>query len=394
MINKELELTINQQNILGKLAGNLGISTVTENTSIKKIADSFEAELRNYSDATEDAIRNGFLSTMDEELFEDFAASHGIYRKKYGSIRLRPIEKIVEITVDETTLFTKNLSNFSPFLKGDVIYADSALSVKVLSDVVFENTSSVVFPHVEVSLRDAESFTIPADISYTVRPQQDELGVHTPQYKVKFNNTIGLAMAEEDVTDFRLRVYEATYLANNSANSLVAAITKDVPYIQHLEVDDISKGRAIQVIYPYTQELIESGIDPLVGTVVVPMVETSLMTKTIHSNLAQVKEPKCLPIIARFKYKNMPAPTQSMLDNVATDFNSTNFSRKTITAKEIKDQLILSLYRYDLEHKDIDLIFISPDVDEETYTLDETEVIILPLGKFLTIMAIEGVIYD
>ena len=76
MINKELELTINQQDILGKLANNLGITTVTDNTSIKKIADAFEAELRNYSDATEDALRNGFLSTMDEELFEDFAASY------------------------------------------------------------------------------------------------------------------------------------------------------------------------------------------------------------------------------------------------------------------------------------------------------------------------------
>ena len=37
MINKELELTINQQDILGKLANNLGITTVTDNCDLMEI---------------------------------------------------------------------------------------------------------------------------------------------------------------------------------------------------------------------------------------------------------------------------------------------------------------------------------------------------------------------
>ena len=394
MINKELELTINQQDILGKLANNLGITTVTDNTSIKKIADAFEAELRNYSDATEDALRNGFLSTMDEELFEDFAASYGIYKKKYGSIRLRSIEQVVEIAVDESTLFSKNLINFTPFLKGDVIYSDSAFSVKVLNDVTFNNTSSAVYPHIEISLRDADSFSIPADIYYLIRPQQSELNVHTPQYKLTFKNTIGLAMAEEDNADFRLRVYEATYLANNMANSLIAAVTKDVPYLYHLETENIEEGRAVQIIYPYTKELIETGIDPLLQAVVVPMVETSLMTKTLSNNMTRVKEPKSLPIIAKFRYKNNISPTQSMLSSISVDFNSMYFSRKSIKAREIKEQLIFALYRYNLELSDIDLIFISPDLDEETFILNDEEVIEIPVGKFLTILSLEGVTND
>ena len=60
----------------------------------------------------------------------------------------------------------------------------------------------------------------------------------------------------------------------------------------------------------------------------------------------------------------------------------------------VKEQLIFSLYRYNLEMSDIDLIFISPDLDEETFMLTDEEVIDIPVGKFLTILSLEGVSND
>ena len=83
-----------------------------------------------------------------------------------------------------------------------------------------------------------------------------------------------------------------------------------------------------------------------------------------------------------------------MLSSISVDFNSMYFSRKSIKAREIKEQLIFALYRYNLELSDIDLIFISPDLDEETFILNDEEVIEIPVGKFLTILSLEGVTND
>ena len=391
MINKELELTINQQSILNSLANNLGIGTINDNTSIKKIADTFEAELRNYSDATENAIRNGFLSTMDEDLFENFAAGFGIYRKRYGNIRLRPIERVLEVQVEQDTLFSKTLTNFVPFRKGDTLYSNETFSIKTLVDIVFSDVTTSVYPHAEIILKDPSGYSIPEEIYFLVAPQQSGVASFVPQFKIKFNNTVGLVMAEESFSDFRLRVYEATYLASNMANSLVASVTKEVPFLYYVETDNLDTGRAIDVLYPYTKELIETGVDPLVDAVVVPMVETAIASRTLHSNMYEVKTPKSIPIIVKFKYKEGLQPAQSVLNTISAEFNRSYFNEKRITAAEIKSQILQGLYMYDLNINDLSLIFINPDLVEETYTLNDSELIQIPVGKFLTVVAIEGI---
>lgn len=392
MINKELELTINQQNILENLARNLNISSVTDNTSIKKIADTFEAELRNYSDATEIAIRNGFLSTMDDSLFEQFASDFGIYRKRYSKIKINKEDQAVGIAVNTQMLFTKNLINFTPFRKGDTLYSNSTINIKALEDITFQNTDGTyIYRDLEITLKSGEEeyFIIPYEAEYLLTPKQEDLIPHTPSYKLLFNSSIGLTRLEESMDDFRLRVYEATYLASNSANSLLTAVTKDVPLLYHVETDNIEVGRSIDVIYPYTYSLIMNGFDNDLSTLVIPMIETSLSNKSYYQNMVKVKQPKSFNLAVRVKYGNQPAPTYSVVDIMCSDFNTNYYTTKSITVSKIKDIILDALFRYKLTREDISLYFISTDISTEGMELPDTETITLGLGRFLYLSAIE-----
>ena len=392
MINKELELTLNQQNILENLARNLNISSLTDNTSIKKIADTFETEMRNYSDATEVAISNGFLSTMDDGLFEQFASDFGLYRKRYARLKVKKEDQAISITVNQDILFSKNLSNFIPFRKGDIVYSNSVINIKVLEDVIFNSVTSVVYPNLEITLKgtDTPSFSIPYEAEYLITPKQSDIIPHTPSYRLTFNNTIGLAMLEESLDDFRLRVYEATYLASNAANSLITAVTKDVPLLYHVETNNIEAGRSIDIIYPYTYTLILNGFDSTLGNIIVPMIETSLANKAYYQNMVRVKEPKALNIVVKVQYKKQVAPTQSVLDIICKDFNKSYYTTKTMNVAALKDVIIDSLFRYNLVRDDIEIYFTSPDISSEGLLLSDTETLKLDIGRFLFLTAIEG----
>lgn len=394
MINKELELTLNQQNILENLARNLNISNITDNTAVKKIADTFETEMRNYSDATEVAISNGFLSTMDDDLFEQFASDFGLYRKRYSKLRIKKEDQAVSITVNQDILFSRNLINFIPFRKGDIVYSNSAITIKTSEDVIFDSVTSIVYPELEISLKgvDSPSFSIPYEAEYLITPRQSDTIPHTPSYRLTFNNTIGLAMVEESIDDFRLRVYEATYLASNAANSLITAVTKDVPLLYHVETNNIEKGRAIDVIYPYTYALISNGFDSTLGNIIVPMIETSLASKAYYQNMVRVKEPKSLNIIVRAKYRKQIEPTQSVLDIICREFNRNYYTTKNMSVASLKDVIIDSLFRYNLVRDDLEIYFTSPDMSSEGLLLSDTEIIKLDIGRFLFLTAIEGTV--
>lgn len=394
MINKELELTLNQQNILENLARNLNISNITDNTAVKKIADTFETEMRNYSDATEVAISNGFLSTMDDDLFEQFASDFGLYRKRYSKLRIKKEDQAVSITVNQDILFSRNLINFIPFRKGDIVYSNSAITIKTSEDVIFDSVTSIVYPELEISLKgvDSPSFSIPYEAEYLITPKQSDTIPHTPSYRLTFNNTIGLAMVEESIDDFRLRVYEATYLASNAANSLITAVTKDVPLLYHVETNNIEEGRAIDVIYPYTYTLISNGFDSTLGNIIVPMIETSLASKAYYQNMVRVKEPKSLNIVIRAKYRKQVEPTQSVLDIICREFNRNYYTTKNMSVASLKDVIIDSLFRYNLVRDDLEIYFTSPDMSSEGLLLSDTEIIKLDIGRFLFLTAIEGTV--
>lgn len=394
MINKELELTINNQKLLERLASNLNIKGVTESTSIKKIANAFEVEMRNYGGAIDNSIANAFLSSMDLDLFMSFAASYGIYRKVYSNINLRPVDNIVSITINPDTAFGELPKNSIPFRKGDILYGNENFTIKVTEDVVFESSSSSVSPHLTITLNTDSGFTIHEQSIYVVSATQSDITMFVPEFIIKFNSTIGLVRAEESLEDFRLRVYEATYLANNMANSLVASITKEVPSITFMETAEIEDGRAIDVLYPYTDDLIRNGFDDTLSTYIIPMIETSLSNKTVYSNMVRVSPPKALPITAKFKAAKNKYITSSLLDEIAREFNVIYFKTPTITVKQIKDILVVYLKPYNITYSDIDIIFIDPYIGESVYNLTDAEKITIETGRFLHLSSVEEIRND
>lgn len=391
MINKELELTVNSQNILDKLARNLNIGIVTDNSNIKKIADAFDAELRNYSDATENAIANGFLSTMDDDLFELFASDFGLYRKRYNRIRLRPIEQVAILTVDQAMLFTQNYTNFTPFRKGDVVYSNDTFSIIALADIYFSSTIDNVYPHLEIVLRDTTStFVINEGTEFTVSTKQSDLRSNVPTYTLKFQQVVGMSLVEENINDFKLRVYEATYLAANSANSLVNAVTKEVPYLVSIETDDVSEGRALKVIYPYTQNLIDFGVDTSIQNIVIPMIESSLNQKGLYKNMITVKEAIPLRLSVEINTGDIQI-ADTVLYQTTQTFNSMFYNQKIVTINEVKSFIIQNLSTYKLKASDINIYFASSLFSEDKILMSPDENLSIPIGRFLNISTITGV---
>lgn len=391
MINKELELTVNNQNILDKLARNLNIGIVTDNSNIKKIADAFDAELRNYSDAVENSIANGFLSTMDDDLFELFASDFGLYRKRYNRIRLRPIEQVAVLTVEQSMLFTQNYTNFTPFRKGDVVYSNDTFSVVALSDIYFSSTIDNVYPHLEIILKDTTStFVINEGTEFNVSTRQANLKSNVPTYTLKFEQIVGMSLVEENINDFKLRVYEATYLSANNANSLVNAVTKEVPYLVSIEVDDISEGRALKVIYPYTQNLIDFGVDTSIQSIVIPMIESSINQKGLYKNMVSVKEAVPLRIDVEINTGTLQI-ADTVLYQTTQTFNKAFYTQKTVSINEIKEFIIQNLSGYNLNANSINIYFSSSLFSEDKILITPTESLEIPIGRFLNINTITGV---
>lgn len=394
MINKELELTVNSQNILDKLAKNLNIGLVTDNSNIKKIADAFEAEMRNYSDAVENSIANGFLSTMDDELFELFASGFGLYRKRYNRIRLRPVEQVAMLSVEQSMVFTQNYTNFTPFRKGDIVYSNDTFSVVALADTYFSSTADNVYPHLEIILKDTTStFVINEGTEFNVNTRQTDLKSNVPTYTLKFEQVIGMSLVEENINDFKLRVYEATYLAANTANSLVNAITKEVPYLVHIESDDTNVGRSLKTIYPYTQTLIDFGTDTAIQNIVIPMIESSLNQRGFYKNMVYVKEALPLKLDIVVELSNDFQIADTVLYKIILDFNQFFYTRKNLALEEIKDFVSNSLGAYNVTSKDVNVFFSSSLFSEQKLLINDEDFSI-PIGRFLNLNTLVGVNND
>lgn len=385
MINKELELTINNQKILERLADNLNITYIGDNSAIKKLSDSFLTELSTYSNATESAIRNGFISSMDDDLLEQFAASFGIYRKKYSSLVFASNEKVATLTTNTTMAFNKNYQNFKPFLKGSILYEDSGFTIKTLSDITFANIYDNVFPSIEINITSETPISIPEGSVLILSTNDTDVSKIVPTYELAFNYTVGMSLLEESIEDFRLRIYEHTYMSSSYSNSLLHFIAKEIPILKHIETDSIEKGRAVEVLYPYTQYLIDHGEDTSINSFIIPTIDSVINSRGVFKSLIKVKQPRAVKI--NIKLKNIPTDfSQSYLDNVRTEFNNLMVYTKNIDLVEAKNFIVNKLNLYSIS--DVELYYTNTSLTVEDILLvdDKLE---LGIGKFIYLSGIE-----
>ena len=123
MINRQLEVNINKEKILTDLANNLNIDFITDGSNLKKMADTYSAENVNYATNVDDAIANGFLTTMSSEFLELFGNQNGVYRKNYNNIAIYNYQEAVSLSVNKIdAMVTEIDAPYVVYKKGDLIY--------------------------------------------------------------------------------------------------------------------------------------------------------------------------------------------------------------------------------------------------------------------------------
>ena len=391
MINRQLEVNINKEKILTDLANNLNIDFITDGSNLKKMADTYSAENVNYATNVDDAIANGFLTTMSSEFLELFGNQNGVYRKNYNNIAIYNYQEAVSLSVNKIdAMVTEIDAPYVVYKKGDLIYADDNIVIECITPISISGINDVKYASVTISLANSlNSYTVPENSEYSVTSTNQTLTNLLPTFTLKFNRPVGLAVLQEIEEDYKLRIYESTYIANNGANSLISSVAKEVPFITFLEVDDYTNGRAIKTIYPYTQEIVNNGMDSYLDILILPLIESNLRGKVLNGQFVEVLKPEALILNVNLTFNNNNRTSNVLLENVKTAFNNFFVSYKQINREVLEDFIKSELGVNSTDLLGIDFIFTSPYVSEETFTLTaESSDIILPKGRFIHLSSI------
>lgn len=385
MTNNSLKISVNEDRILSNICDNLGIPYVNSNSNIKKLSNAYVAENKFFADQVNIAIDGMYISTMSDADLEAFGMSIGIYRKVFNSVKLLNVDQAayIKVELNQDTLLTKFNQSYKLFGKNSIIYSNNYVTIKALTDLYVYDIGTKTYVSVLITAINSEGYTIEDSTVYTAETDFNHNN-SIPTVTIGFDKPVGLTEVEESFVDYRARIYQTVYEANNGANTVVSSITKEVPYLYTVEVDDYTNGRDIKTIYPYTEDLLSNGNDVYIDSYIVPLLNTSLNTKVLYGNSIDVKTPEPLIINITINFYKLSDTVGVYFHNTVDVFNKNLFSTKSITKQQIED----FIYRNSSLNKDkvssIDVVFISPYVSEESFTLS-SEVIELPLGRFLHI---------
>ena len=260
-----------------------------------------------------------------------------------------------------------------------------------IDNVYFNTINDTVNLSVRLTLSSESSyFVIKEETEFTIASNNSIVSTILPYLDLTFNRSIGLASIEETEDDYKARIYEGTYVAHNGANSLISSITKEVPLLHSIEVDNYLEGRPITYIYPYTKRLILSGNDNLIETFIGPMIETSLSNKVIYGQLVKVIPPHPVVCNLFITFSTDTKPTASYLDNICLNLNEYFYTDKLITRQTLFAYINNYLTDYKLKQEDYRFEFTSPYISEEVFNLaNEGEDVVLPKGRFLFLNSIQ-----
>ena len=90
-----------------------------------------------------------------------------------------------------------------------------------IDNVYITDINDIVNLSVKITMSlDVDSFIIKEGTEFTISSNNSKINTIIPYLDLVFNRSIGLASIEESEDDYKARVFEATYIANNGANSL------------------------------------------------------------------------------------------------------------------------------------------------------------------------------
>ena len=390
MINSQLDNNINNIKLLETLASNLNVDYVSNGSNLKKMTDSYTEEVTSFSQAVDLAVGNMFLGTAADNFVELAGQQNGIYRKKYRTIGFIGDDNVATISIPTTAITSNNSSiDIKPFSKGDTVAINSQFSIQFMEDVFLSSSDlPVSFAARITSLSGNDTFTIQSGAIYNIGTTDTVSSSISPTYTLKFNRSVGIADADEDIAAFKLRLYESTYSATSGANSILSAITKQVPLIKFLKVDNIGEGRSAKVGYVYTDTLIDKGVDYSIGTNIIPLLQMGVEEKAIPGTLVDFypASPLNLNINIDNSIPNPVRLTKSVLDNTALIFNRAYATRQdTLLFSDICEYLIKALSVYNVTKSSISIKVISNISSTQSPISDVDTLIDIPLGRFVRI---------
>lgn len=395
MINSQLETNINKEKMLKDLISNLNINQINDSSNLRKITDVYYNEATDFSSIMDSAVRSGFLSTMSDDLLEAFGRQYNVQRRRYNDINIYDRQMVVTLQIDRDAALVTELNGPTLLVeKGAILFNNNSVTITSLKDIYVSNINETPYISIKFNIdRSLSSYIIESDTVYSTKLVSTGIKSIIPKLSIKFHKPIGLSQLEESVSDYRARLIEATYMANNGANSLLSSVLKEVPLVYYLETEDYINGKGISNIYPYTDVLINEGYDSRIRSYMIPMLEANLRNKIMYGQLINIEEPE--PLLLKLeldftKVRDKQLPTESYLDNIKYHFNQFFYRNKLVD----KDSFVSFLFRYFSDYKlknvDYNFIFTSPHVSEETFNMDKIglEYLKIDTGRFLHLTAI------
>lgn len=378
-----LDFKMNQANLLSRLANNLNIPSVNDTSNIKKISDAFQGEMVNLELLSNNTINNSIISRMTTDSLEDFASSIGVTRLRYGALKLKSSDFVASLYLESANRYDPTLKDVTLFFNGDVIYSNGVFTVRTLEDIVLKTTEEIIYPNLEIRLNstaNSDSFTISQYTTLDIKPSEEIIAKGIPELTLLFNYPVGLAFLTEDIDDFKNRVYDTLAMANNAANSLIFSIVRETPMLYKIEIDNIEEGRAISVIYPYTREMVEDNDSTRLNSILVPLINTSLSNK-YKFNMVYVRTPTPIKLTVQLKTTAMP----TLLDNIRKELNIDYKDNDFILVKDIRESILSKLQN---NATDLKVMYGSDLINYGGFELEDSEIIEIPIGKFLNITSI------
>ena len=319
MLNKELETNVNRERILTRLAENLGIDFISDGSNLRKITDTYYQESIEFSNLIDNAISSGFITTMSNDFLDLFGRQYNIQRKRYNNISVYSGQELVRVLINKDEALITSFN--SPTLlinKGMIIYSDENINIESLENVYLSDINEEKYISLRINMGiDINSYTIQEGTSFKILTTNQEVLSILPSLTLTFDKPIGLSVIEETIEDYKLRLIEATYIANNGANSLISSLTKEVPLISYIETENYVDGKGIKNLYVYTQNLIKNSTDSVINFYLIPMLESNLRNKIMYAQLINIKNPEPLLVNLEVKIdKKYLKPTLSLLNNI------------------------------------------------------------------------------
>ena len=387
MLNKELETNVNRERILTRLAENLGIDFISDGSNLRKITDTYYQESIEFSNLIDNAISSGFITTMSNDFLDLFGRQYNIQRKRYNNISVYSGQELVRVLINKDEALITSFN--SPTLlinKGMIIYSDENINIESLENVYLSDINEEKYISLRINMGiDINSYTIQEGTSFKILTTNQEVLSILPSLTLTFDKPIGLSVIEETIEDYKLRLIEATYIANNGANSLISSLTKEVPLISYIETENYVDGKGIKNLYVYTQNLIKNSTDSVINFYLIPMLESNLRNKIMYAQLINIKNPEPLLVNLEVKIdKKYLKPTLSLLNNITLLANQYFYKEKKVSKDMLYTFINTYLSEYNIKEEDYKFTFSSPYVSEEIFNLDNiVNEIEIPIGRFL-----------